>query len=134
MQMLSSCPMRNLSSLQILTFNHEPCEESKTSPFEFSVQLKKLYHNIYALKTKILADSGEPQDESRIVIKGSPSIRTEEAELVQSKEVTEGSQVRSWPFSTLHGLTKCLRPFQLRADTLPPGDLARDLNGTRHSV
>jgi hypothetical protein len=47
----------------------------------FSAQLKKLYCDISTLKMKILADLGEPQDESRIVIKGGPSIGTEEAEM-----------------------------------------------------
>jgi hypothetical protein len=38
----------------------------------FSNQLEKLYHDISHLETKLLVDSGEPQDESRIFIKGRP--------------------------------------------------------------
>jgi hypothetical protein len=39
----------------------------------FSNQLKKLYRDVAHLETKLLADSSEPQDENRIVIKGGPS-------------------------------------------------------------
>ena len=68
-------------------FNHKPCEESKTSAF--SAQLKKRYRDISALEMKILADSDEPQDESRLVIKGGPSVGTEEAEMVRWKKATD---------------------------------------------
>ena len=75
------------SSAPSSLFDHKPREESKTSAF--SAQLKKLYRDISALETKILADSGEPQDESRIVIKGGPSIGTEEAEMARWKKATD---------------------------------------------
>jgi hypothetical protein len=75
------------SSAPSSLFDHKPREESKTSAF--SAQLKKLYRDISALETKILADSGEPHDESRIVIKGGPSVGTEEAEMARWKKATE---------------------------------------------
>ena len=75
------------SSAPSSLFGHKPREESKTSAF--STQLKKLYCYISALKTKIIADSGEPQDESHIVIKGGPSIGTEEAEMARWKKATD---------------------------------------------
>ena len=62
-------------------------DESKMSAF--SAQLKKLYCDISALETKILTNSGEPQDESRIVIKGGPSVGVEEAEMVWWKKAVE---------------------------------------------
>jgi hypothetical protein len=46
----------------------------------FSNQLKNLYRDISRLEMKLLANSGEPQDENRIVIKGGPSARANEAE------------------------------------------------------
>ncbi len=75
------------SSAPSSLFDHKPREESKTSAF--SAQLKKLYRDISALETKILTDSGEPQDESRIVIKGGPSIGTEDAEKARWKKATD---------------------------------------------
>ena len=75
------------SSAPSSLFDHKPREESKTSAF--SAQLKKLYRDISALETKILADSGEPQDESRIVIKGGPSVGTEDAEKARWKKATD---------------------------------------------
>ena len=68
-------------------FNHKPREESKTSAS--SAQLKKHYRDISALETKILADSGEPQDESPLVIESGPSVGTEEAEMVRWKKATD---------------------------------------------
>ena len=50
-----------------LLFDHKPHDEPKANAF--SNQLKKLYHNIPHLKTKLLVDLGEPQDENCIVIK-----------------------------------------------------------------
>ena len=75
------------SSAPSSLFDHKPREESKTSAF--SAQLKKLYRDISALETKILADSGEPQDESRLVIKGGPSIGAEDAEKARWKKATD---------------------------------------------
>jgi len=46
----------------------------------FPTQLKKLYYDISHLESKVLASLGEPQDESRIVIRGCPSTGSEEAE------------------------------------------------------
>ena len=40
---------------------------------------KKLYCNISLLESKVLAHSGESQDESHIVIKGCPLAGSEEA-------------------------------------------------------
>ncbi|KAH9171504.1 hypothetical protein EDB89DRAFT_1108247 [Lactarius sanguifluus] len=75
------------SSAPSSIFDNKPREESKTSAF--SAQLKKLYRDISALESKILADSGEPQDESRIVIKGGPSMGSEDAEKARWKKATE---------------------------------------------
>ena len=66
------------SSTPSSIFDHKPRDESKTNAF--SNQLKKLYRDISLLESKVLADSGESQDESRIVIKGCPSTGSEEAE------------------------------------------------------
>jgi hypothetical protein len=41
--------------------------------WRFRTKLKKLYRDISHLETKLLADSGEAQDENRIIIKGGPS-------------------------------------------------------------
>ena len=46
-------------------------DKSKTNTF--SSQLKKLCRDISLLESKVLADLGEPQDESRIDTKGCPS-------------------------------------------------------------
>jgi len=75
------------SSAPSSLFDHKPRDESKTNAF--SNQLKKLYRDISLLETKVLADSGEPQDENRIVIKGIPSIGTEEAEKARWKKAIE---------------------------------------------
>ncbi|KAH9053859.1 hypothetical protein EDB87DRAFT_1676684 [Lactarius vividus] len=75
------------SSAPSSIFDNKPREESKTSAF--SAQLKKLYRDISALESKILADSGEPQDETRIVIKGGPSVGSEDAEKARWKKATE---------------------------------------------
>ncbi|KAH9028113.1 hypothetical protein EDB85DRAFT_2074672 [Lactarius pseudohatsudake] len=75
------------SSAPSSIFDNKPREESKTSAF--SAQLKKLYRDISALESKILADSGEPQDESRIVIKGGPSMGSEDVEKARWKKATE---------------------------------------------
>ncbi|KAI0303402.1 hypothetical protein B0F90DRAFT_1911396 [Multifurca ochricompacta] len=75
------------------TLSSSTTDESKTSAF--SAQLKKLYRDISALETKILADSGEPQDESRIVIKGGPSTGSEEAEKMRWKKAIEDHKLLS---------------------------------------
>jgi protein SMG6 len=75
------------SSAPSSLFDHKPCEESKTSAF--SAQLKKLYRDISALEMKILADLGEPQDESRLIIKGGPSVGAEDAEKARWKKATD---------------------------------------------
>jgi hypothetical protein len=66
---------------------HKHRDESKTNAF--SNQLKKLYRDISHLETKLLADSGEPQDESRIVIKGGPSAGADKMEKVRWKKAIE---------------------------------------------
>jgi hypothetical protein len=62
-----------------------------TSPrHAFSNQLKKLYRDISHLETKLLADSGEPQDdESHVVIKGGPSAGANEVEKARWKNLIE---------------------------------------------
>ena len=72
--MLSSGTMDG-SSVPPSIFDHKPHDEPKTNAF--LNQLKKLYRDIFHLETKLLADSGEPQDE-RIVIKGGPSAEADE--------------------------------------------------------
>ena len=102
---LSSSTTDGSSAPSSLFDNHKPREESKTSAF--SAQLKKLYRDISALETKILADSGEPQDESRIVIKGGPSIGAEDAEKARWKKATDDhKKYVSLFLSNLHGLIK----------------------------
>jgi protein SMG6 len=102
---LSSSTTGGSSAPSSLFDNHKPREESKTSAF--SAQLKKLYRDISALETKILADSGEPQDESRIVIKGGPSIGAEDAEKARWKKATDDhKKYVSLFLSNLHGLIK----------------------------
>ena len=75
------------SSAPSSIFDHKPRDESKTNAF--SNQLKKLYRDISHLETRLLADSGEPQDESRIVIKGGPSAGTDEMEKARWKKAIE---------------------------------------------
>ena len=75
------------SSTPSSLFDHKPRDESKTNAF--STQLKKLYRDISLLESKVLADSGEPQDESRVVIKGSTSTGSEEAEKARWKKAIE---------------------------------------------
>lgn len=75
------------SSTPSSIFDHKPRDESKTNAF--SNQLKKLYRDISLLESKVLADSGEPQDESRVVIKGVPSTGSEEAEKDRWKKAVE---------------------------------------------
>jgi protein SMG6 len=74
------------SSAPSSLFDRKPREEKTNA---FSNQLKKLYRDISALETKILSDSGEPQDESRIVIKGGPCLGTEEAEKSRWKKAID---------------------------------------------
>jgi hypothetical protein len=74
------------SSAPSSIFDHRPREEKTNA---FSNQLKKLYRDISALETKILSDSGEPQDESRIVIKGGPCSGAEEAEKSRWKKAID---------------------------------------------
>jgi hypothetical protein len=52
-------------------------------------QLKKQYRDISHLETKLPADSGEPQDENRIVIKGGPSVGADDAEKARWKNLIE---------------------------------------------
>jgi hypothetical protein len=76
------------SSAPSSIFDHnKPRDEPKTNAF--SNQLKKLYRDISHLETKLLADSGEPQDENRIVIKGVPSAGADEAEKARWKSLID---------------------------------------------
>ena len=75
------------SSTPSSIFDHKPRDESKTNAF--STQLKKLYRDISLLESKVLADSGEPQDESRVVIKGCLSTGSEDAEKARWKKAIE---------------------------------------------
>ena len=75
------------SSTPSSIFDHKPRDESKTNAF--SNQLKKLYRDISLLESKLLADSGEPQEENRIVIKGCLSTATEDAEQTRWKKAIE---------------------------------------------
>ncbi|KAI9463378.1 hypothetical protein F5148DRAFT_1313175 [Russula earlei] len=81
------------SSAPSSIFDHKPRDESKTNAF--SNQLRKLYRDISLLEAKVLADSGEPQDESRIVIKGCASTGSEEAEKVRWKKAIEDHKLLS---------------------------------------
>ena len=65
----------------------QPRNVSKSNAF--SDQLKKLYRDISHLESRLLADSGEPQDESRIVIKGGPSAGADDAEKAKWKKAIE---------------------------------------------
>jgi hypothetical protein len=71
------------SSAPSSIFDDKTRDVSKTNAF--SNQLKKLYRDISHLETKLLADSGEPQDESRIVIKGGPTTGADESEKLRWK-------------------------------------------------
>ena len=75
------------SSAPSSIFDHKPRDEPKTNAF--SNQLKKLYRDISHLETKLLADSGEPQEENRIVIKGGPSVGADDAEKARWKSLIE---------------------------------------------
>jgi len=75
------------SSAPSSIFDHKPRDEPKTNAF--SNQLKKLYRDISHLETKLLADSGEPQEENRIVIKGGPSAGADDAEKARWKSLIE---------------------------------------------
>jgi hypothetical protein len=66
------------ASAPFFMFYHKPRDEFKTNAF--SIQLNKLYRDISLLESKVLADSGKPQDESRFVIKGCPSTGRERVE------------------------------------------------------
>jgi protein SMG6 len=90
------------SSAPSSLFDHKPHEESKTSTF--FAELKKLYCNISALEMKILTDSGEPQDDSRLVIKGGPSIRTEDTEKARWKKATNDHKKYVVPLFNLYTL------------------------------
>jgi protein SMG6 len=70
----SECGNSSVSSYA----HNKPRDEPKANAF--SNQLKNLYRDISRLEKKLLADSGEPQDENRIVIKGGPSARADKAE------------------------------------------------------
>jgi len=75
------------SSAPSSLFDHKTRDQSKTNAF--SNQLKKLYLDISHLETKLLADSAEPQHESRIVIKGGPLAGADQAEKARWKEAIE---------------------------------------------
>jgi len=75
------------SSTPSSIFNHKPHDEPKTNAY--SNQLKKLHRDISHLETKLLADSGEPLDESCIVIKGGPSAGADDAEKARWKSLIE---------------------------------------------
>ena len=75
------------SSAPSSIFDKTPRDVSKTNAF--SNQLKKLYRDISQLETKLLADSGEPQDESRVVIKGGSSAGAGDVEKARWKKAIE---------------------------------------------
>jgi hypothetical protein len=84
---LSSSTTDSSSTPPSIFDHNKPRDESKTNAF--STQLKKLYRDISLLESKVLADSGEPQDESRVVIKGCPSTGSEEAEKARWKKAID---------------------------------------------
>jgi len=96
------------SSAPSSIFDHKPRDESKNNAF--SNQLKKLYRDISHLETKLLADSGEPQDESRIVIKGGPAAGADEVEIARwNKSIDEHKQYAPFVFlSDLYRLNSFL--------------------------
>jgi hypothetical protein len=55
----------------------------------FQELLKRLYRDISHLEMKLLADSGEPQDESLIIIEGGPSVGADEVEKVRWTKAIE---------------------------------------------
>jgi protein SMG6 len=75
------------SSTPSSIFDNKPRNVSKSNAF--SDQLKKLYRDISHLESRLLADSGDPQDESRIVIKGGPSAGADDAEKARWKKAIE---------------------------------------------
>jgi protein SMG6 len=87
------------SSAPSSIFDHKPRDEPKTNAF--SNQLKKLYRDISHLETKLLADSGEPQEENRIVIKGGPSAGADDAEKARWKSLIEDHKRYAPLFSPL---------------------------------
>ena len=101
------------SSAPSSIFDHnKPRDEPKTNAF--SNQLKKLYRDISHLETKLLADSGEPQDENRIVIKGCPSAGADEAEKTRWKNLIEDHKRFAPPLcflSDLYRLNSFLQSF-----------------------
>ena len=66
-------------------------------------KLKKLYCDISHLETKLLADSGEPQDENRIVIKGGQLAGAGE-EKARLKNLIEDHKRYAHPFVFLSDL------------------------------
>jgi protein SMG6 len=91
------------SSAPSSIFDHnKPHDEPKTNAF--SMQLKKLYRDISHLETKLLADSGEPQDENRIVIKGVPSAGADDAEKARWKSLIDDHKRYAHPFVFLSDL------------------------------
>ena len=76
-------------------FDHKPRGKPKTNAFSNQLRKRKLYRDISHLETKLLADSGEPQEENRIVIKGGLSARADDAEkarwmsLIEDHECSE---------------------------------------------
>jgi hypothetical protein len=84
---LSSSTTDGSSSPPSSLFKHKPREESKANAF--SAHIRQLYRDILALETKTLTDSGELQDESRLVIKGGPSVGAEDTEKARWKKATD---------------------------------------------
>ena len=69
------------SSIPSPIFGHNPCDESKANAF--SNVLEDLHHGISHLEMileMLLADSGKPEDESHVVIKGGLSDGADEVE------------------------------------------------------
>jgi protein SMG6 len=80
---LSSGTTDGSSAPSSISDHNKPRDEPKTNAF--SNQTKKLYRDISHLEMKLTADSGEPQDENRIVIKGGPSAGVDDAEKARWK-------------------------------------------------
>jgi hypothetical protein len=99
--------------------NNKPCDVSKADTF--SNQLKKLYRDISHLETKLRADSGEPQDESRVVIKGGSSALADDVEKARWKKAIEDHK-RCVPFFLAWHLPTIWTRFLVRNDTQSSGN------------
>lgn len=109
------------SSAPSSLFDRKPRDEPKTNAF--SNQLKKLYRDISHLETKLLADSGEPQDENRIVIKGGPSAGADDAEKARWKTLIEDhKRYAPFVFPQSYLLNSFSKSF--RDDAQPAGNLS----------